>query len=109
MDAKTLREKILDYVLITLGCAIYVVAWTSFMLPSGIVSGGLTGACAILSMATGVPVDHIIFNATHSHSSVDTSSSLRSALDWNHMYKEAPLLNKHTPTQLAISCLFHHG
>ena len=64
MDAKTLREKILDYVLITLGCALYVVAWTSFMLPSGIVSGGLTGACAILSMATGVPVDvyYISFN-----------------------------------------------
>ena len=43
----------------------------------------------LVSAATGVPVDHIIFNATHSHSSVDTSSSLRSALDWNHMYKEA--------------------
>ena len=64
MEKNALWEKIWDYVLITLGCAIYVVAWTSFMLPGGIVSGGLTGACAILSMGTGVPVDiyYITFN-----------------------------------------------
>ncbi|MBR1706581.1 MAG: YitT family protein [Bacteroidales bacterium] len=54
-----------DYFLIAVGVFIYVVAWTSFMLPQGMVSGGLTGACAILSMATGVPVDiyYITINA----------------------------------------------
>ena len=42
-----------------------------------------------VSAATGVPVDHILFNASHSHSSIDSKSNLRSALDWNNMYKDA--------------------
>jgi uncharacterized membrane-anchored protein YitT (DUF2179 family) len=32
--------------------------WTSFLLPNGIIDGGLTGICALLSMVTGVPVEY---------------------------------------------------
>ncbi len=46
-----------EYLVITVGCAIFVMGWTSFMLPNGIIDGGLTGICAVLSMATGISVD----------------------------------------------------
>ncbi len=46
-----------EYLVISIGCAIFVMGWTSFMLPNGIIDGGLTGVCAVLSMATGIPVD----------------------------------------------------
>ena len=42
-----------DYVILTLGSLIYVVSWTSFLIPNGIAGGGLTGACTIIEMATG--------------------------------------------------------
>jgi len=58
-------KTVLDYVLIAIGCAIYVLGWTSFMLPCNVVSGGLTGASAILELATGIPLDifYLVLNA----------------------------------------------
>jgi uncharacterized membrane-anchored protein YitT (DUF2179 family) len=54
--AVTLKTKfgqiIWDYFVMTLGAFIYVVAWTSFMTPRGLASGGLTGLCAIIQYAT---------------------------------------------------------
>lgn len=58
---KKVLSYVWDYFLIAVGCAIYVLGWTSFMLPSGVVSGGLTGASAILEMATGIPLDVFYF------------------------------------------------
>ena len=65
MNGKKVISVIWDYFLIAVGCAIFVMAWTSFMLPNGIIDGGLTGASAVLSMATGIPVDvfYISINA----------------------------------------------
>ena len=55
------RSKILtciyDYVVITLGVVLFVMAWQCFLLPNNMIDGGLTGASALLSMVTGVPVD----------------------------------------------------
>lgn len=48
---------IFDYIVITLGVVLFVMAWTSFLLPNNMIDGGLTGASALLSMVTGVSVD----------------------------------------------------
>ena len=45
-----------DYFLITLGTLVYVMAWTSFLIPNGLASGGMTGLCTILQYGTGIPV-----------------------------------------------------
>ena len=48
---------IYDYVVITLGVILFVMAWQCFLLPNNMIDGGLTGASALLSMVTGVSVD----------------------------------------------------
>ena len=55
-----------DYLCIAFGTALYVWAWTSFMIPRGMSAGGLTGACSVIQMATGIPVglSYPIINAT---------------------------------------------
>ena len=54
------RNKILaalwDYFLITVGSVIFCMAWTSFVIPNGLASGGLTGLCTILQYGTGIPI-----------------------------------------------------
>ena len=58
MDKRKILPVLWDYVILTIGSLIYVVSWTSFLIPNGIASGGLTGACTIIEMATGgvIPV-----------------------------------------------------
>ena len=55
------RSKVLvgiyDYVVITLGVILFVMAWQCFLLPNNMIDGGLTGASALLSMVSGVSVD----------------------------------------------------
>ena len=48
---------IFDYIVITVGVVLFVLAWTSFLLPNNMIDGGLTGASALLSMVTGISVD----------------------------------------------------
>lgn len=57
MDSRKVLLTIFDYLLISFGALLFVMGWTSFLLPNGIIDGGLTGICALLSMVTGVPVD----------------------------------------------------
>jgi uncharacterized membrane-anchored protein YitT (DUF2179 family) len=47
-----------DYFLMTVGSIIFCMAWTSFVIPNGLASGGLTGLCTIIQYATGgaVPI-----------------------------------------------------
>lgn len=47
-----------DFVLITLGLAIYAVAYTSFILPYQITTGGVAGVAAIVYYATGLEVQN---------------------------------------------------
>ena len=41
-----------DYFLISVGTLIFCLAWTSFIQPNGLTSGGLTGICTIIQYAT---------------------------------------------------------
>ena len=45
-----------DYFLITIGCLIFCMAWTSFLIPNGLASGGFSGLCTIIQYGTGIPV-----------------------------------------------------
>lgn len=45
-----------DYFLMTVGSVIFCLAWTSFIIPNGLSSGGLTGFCTIIQYGTGIPV-----------------------------------------------------
>lgn len=45
-----------DYFLMTVGSLIFCMAWTSFLIPNGLASGGLTGFCTIIQYGTGIPV-----------------------------------------------------
>ena len=40
----------------TVGSVIFCLAWTSFIIPNGLASGGLTGFCTIIQFGTGIPV-----------------------------------------------------
>ncbi len=42
-----------EYLLITLGIAMYVLGWTIFLVPNNLVGGGVTGIASILQYATG--------------------------------------------------------
>ena len=42
-----------DYFLMTVGSVIFCMAWTSFVIPNGLASGGLTGMCTIIQYGTG--------------------------------------------------------
>lgn len=48
-----------DYFIMTIGTLIFVMAWTSFLIPNNLASGGLTGLTTILDYATNgkIPMD----------------------------------------------------
>ena len=54
-----------EYLMITLGAALYTFAWSCMFIPNGIASGGVTGAATIINFATGIPVyiSYIVINA----------------------------------------------
>ena len=54
-----------DYIFITLGLCLYAFAWTTFLLPYEIVTGGVTGFSAIIFYAFNVPIEtsYFIINA----------------------------------------------
>ena len=53
-----------DYLLITLGLVLYAFGWTAFILSNQIVTGGVTGICALIFFSTGLPVSvsYIVIN-----------------------------------------------
>ena len=57
MERKKVLISIFDYIVITIGTVLFVMAWTSFLLPNNMIDGGLTGASALLAMVTRIPVD----------------------------------------------------
>ena len=56
MKASRFLEIFMDYLLMTVGSVIFCMAWTSFIIPNGLASGGLTGLCTIIQYGTGIPV-----------------------------------------------------
>lgn len=56
MKSSKVLNVIWDYFLMTVGSVIFCMAWTSFLIPNGLASGGLTGFCTIIQYGTGIPV-----------------------------------------------------
>ena len=56
MKSNKILTVLWDYFLMTLGSLIFCMAWTSFLIPNGLASGGLTGLCTIIQFGTGIPV-----------------------------------------------------
>ena len=56
MKANKVLNVLWDYILMSIGTLIFVMAWTSFLIPNGLASGGLTGLCTIIQYGTGIPV-----------------------------------------------------
>ncbi len=56
MKTNKLLTAFMDYFLMTVGSVIFCMAWTTFLIPNGLASGGLTGLCTILQYGTGLPV-----------------------------------------------------
>lgn len=56
MKTSRLLTVFMDYLLMTVGSVIFCMAWTSFLIPNGLASGGLTGLCTIIQYGTGIPV-----------------------------------------------------
>jgi uncharacterized membrane-anchored protein YitT (DUF2179 family) len=50
-----------DYVIISLGLVIFVFAWVAFVIPNGIVGGGISGIGALIFYATGFEVSYSYF------------------------------------------------
>ena len=53
LKKKTVLAFFKEYLLITLGIAMYVLGWTIFLVPNNLVGGGVTGISSILQYATG--------------------------------------------------------
>ena len=56
MSSNKVMSVVWDYFLMTVGSLIFVMAWTSFLIPNGLASGGMTGLCTIIQHGTGIPV-----------------------------------------------------
>ena len=52
ISRKTVFAAVKEYLLITLGIAMYVLGWTIFLVPNNLVGGGVTGIASILQYAT---------------------------------------------------------
>ena len=59
MKPSKFLDVVWDYILMTVGTFIFVMAWTSFLQPNNLASGGLTGFSTILGYATQgfIPMD----------------------------------------------------
>jgi uncharacterized membrane-anchored protein YitT (DUF2179 family) len=56
MPNKFKIDSVKEYITIVFGLAIYALAWTGFLLPHKITTGGVTGIGALLYFAKGIPV-----------------------------------------------------
>lgn len=67
IQMKNLFSILKEYSILTFGTVIYVLAWTSFLIPNGIASGGGTGLCTIVYFASDgaipVSVSFFVLNA----------------------------------------------
>lgn len=63
MEKKTkfILNGIKEYSLITVGLLIYTLGWIVFLIPNGLVGGGVTGISAVIYYATGFPVSYSFF------------------------------------------------
>ena len=55
-DFKSLLGGIKTYLIITIGLLCYALGWDIFLIPNGMVGGGVTGIAAVLLYAFNIPV-----------------------------------------------------
>ncbi|MDR1737849.1 MAG: YitT family protein [Candidatus Symbiothrix sp.] len=53
---QTILQEVQDFFFILIGLCLYALGWTGFLLPSKIISGGVTGVAALVYFATDLPV-----------------------------------------------------
>ncbi len=58
-------ETVKEYVIISLGLLLYALAWSVFLVPNGLVGGGVTGISSIIQYSTGfnIAYSYVIINA----------------------------------------------
>ena len=63
MTRKAVLHTIWEYIILTVACFIFAMAWECFMIPNGMSAGGLMGLCTILQYATGglIPAQYTYF------------------------------------------------
>ncbi len=57
----TILRGVKEYILITFGLLLYTLGWVVFLIPNGLVGGGVTGISAIIYYATGFPISYSFF------------------------------------------------
>ena len=58
INQQLIRSEAKDYLFLTMGLLLYAVAFTIFLLPYEIVTGGVTGMSAIVYYATGFKIEN---------------------------------------------------
>lgn len=63
MTRKAVYRTLWEYLILTLACFIFTVAWECFMIPNGMSGGGMMGLCTIIQYATGgvIPAQYTYF------------------------------------------------
>ncbi|MCF0172907.1 MAG: YitT family protein [Bacteroidales bacterium] len=64
-SVKDILSEVKAYFLIALGLLIYSIAWTIFIIPNGLLGGGITGVSALINYCTG-------FNISYSYAIINT-------------------------------------
>ena len=58
IDQQLIRSEAKDYFFLTIGLIIYAAAFTVFLMPYEIVTGGVTGMSAVIYYATGFKIEN---------------------------------------------------
>ena len=63
---ETARKKyylVNDFIILTVACFIFAIAWEAFMIPNGMSAGGMMGLCTVIQYATGglIPAQYSYF------------------------------------------------
>lgn len=58
METKKILSTLKSYLIIALGLLCYTIAWTIFLIPNGLVGGGVTGISTIIQYCTGFNVSY---------------------------------------------------
>lgn len=57
MNSKKVATTAKEYLILTLACFIFAIAWEGFMIPSGMSAGGMMGLSTVLQYAVGIPAN----------------------------------------------------
>ena len=61
--SKKVQRLLWEYLILTLACFIFAMAWEGFMIPNGMSAGGMMGLCTVIQYATGglIPAQYSYF------------------------------------------------